>query len=72
MILLAVAVGTVDHHRVAQAFFAQPLADLGHLLRLEVRTGPRPASQDDVTHVVAGGLEDGRDALLGHRREQVR
>src|SRR6187397_2411482 len=65
VILLAVAVRAVDHHRLAQALLDQCLAQLGDVRGVVVGPAPAAAAQDHVAGVVAGGLEDRRHALLG-------
>ena len=64
------ALAGVDHDLLDEAGFAELLADGGDVLGRKVGALVR-AAEDDVGRVVALGLDDGRQAVLGDREEGV-
>src|SRR5262245_60326811 len=72
VILLAVSMRAVDEDRLREAFRPKLDADLGDVIGFVVGAGSRTAAKNHMAVVVARGLKDRADALLGDRRKPMR
>ena len=72
VVLVGVAVAAVDHQACGEIVLAQKRASSLDGFSVVVGAGLATAPKNDVAVFVAGGLEEGRDALLGDGREPVR
>lgn len=71
VVLVGVAVGAVNHEHLALLLGAEGLASAANALAVIVGALAATA-QDDEAVLVAGGLGDGGQTLLGHTEETVR
>ena len=70
MVLVGVAVGAIDHDGGDEAGFLEESGDLGDGGGVVIGAG-FAAAEDDVAGGVAGGFDDGGDALFGDAEEAV-